>query len=126
MIMDMLWAAGIIDKCDILDNKSKLYSRHSCIILFVLFVCTTCEEMTDTNSIDTNINYNSQKLTYYGLMWPSYGIERKELSLFTRIDQSLSIKINFNLTGNKRNFLHCCTEIRNLQFPRMTSKLVAS
>ena len=33
------------------------------------------------------------------------GMEIKELSLFTRIDPPLSIKINFNFTGDKMTLL---------------------
>ena len=49
------------------------------------------------------------------------GMKRKQLLLFTRIDPSLSIQINFHLTGHKKDpdFLHCSAENNNLQFPRM-------
>ena len=38
------------------------------------------------------------KSTYHGFCDQAVGIERKELSLFTRMDPSLSIYINFYVT----------------------------
>ena len=51
---------------------------------------TSCEEMTNTNSIDTNVNYNSQKTD---ISWDlvADGMERKEFTLFAGIDPSLFI-----------------------------------
>ena len=31
----------------------------------------TCEEHVRKCPVDTNVNYNSQQLTYYGFLWPS-------------------------------------------------------
>ena len=45
------------------------------------------------------------------------GMERKELSLFTTIDPSLSILINFNLTGHRRNFYTVMHKIGILNSP---------
>ena len=57
--------------------------------------------------IDFNINCNSQKLTYHGFLRPSTCNKEKELSFFIRIAPSLSIRLNFNLTGHKKSLNFC-------------------
>ena len=48
------------------------------------------------------------------------GMEGKEVLIFTRIDPSLSIYINFIVIGHKlkreSEFLHCSVENRNFRF----------
>ena len=51
--------------------------------------------------IDTNVNYNSQKLTYYGdPVAKQMELKEKKMSLFTRMDPPLSVWVNFNPTGH--------------------------
>ena len=49
------------------------------------------DPLLSANSVDTSVNYNSLKLTYImGSCGQADGKKRKELSLFTRMDPSLS------------------------------------
>ena len=79
--------------------------------------------MTNANNIDTNVNAKSPKLTCCELLWlrvRNGKMERKKLSLFIRTDLSLSIKINANLTGQKRcPLLHFSCQNLYFTFPRM-------
>ena len=64
-----------------------------------------------------------QKLTYYGFLWQADEMERKEFTLFTRIDPSLhSFLISLDMKGVR--LLQCSVEHRNLQFPRVLQKNV--
>ena len=75
------------------------------------------EEIINANS---TINNKSSKFTCYELLWLSKRNGKKHLSLFTRTDLSLSIKINFNLTTGKGfSFLHLSFENWNFTIPRM-------
>ena len=58
------------------------------------------------------------KRTCYELLWLNRGNGRKKVSLFTRTDLSLSIKINFK----KSRILHFSFVNRNFLFPRMLNK----
>ena len=58
------------------------------------------------------------KRTCYELLWLNRGNGRKKISLFTRTDLSLSIKINFK----KSRILHFSFVNRNFLFPRMLNK----
>ena len=42
------------------------------------------------------------------------GMGRNKMPLFTRIDHSLPIKINFNLTGQKRSLIFYCKNYANV------------
>ena len=62
-----------------------------------IFLNVSGEDITNANPILTNVNDKSPKC--YELLW----LSRKEnKSLFTRTDLTISIQINFNLTGQKR------------------------
>ena len=61
------------------------------------------EEITNTNPININIVDKSPEFTCYKLLWLNIRNRWEKRSLFTRRDLSLSIKIDFNLDGQKRN-----------------------
>ena len=63
------------------------------------------EEITNANQIDYYVNDKSSKIACYKLFWLSIGNWKKKKLLFTRIDLSLSLLINFNQTGQKKNLL---------------------
>ena len=56
--------------------------------------------MINVNTIETRVNYNPKMLHVTKSCNLTYGVERKR-PLFTKCGLSISIKIHFNLTGQK-------------------------